>query len=227
MDDAQEMTRMNSTSGNQQILEEIGKAVVSRNEPATDSLIEQALNSGIDAAVVRDALVSGLDASRKSFMTKRLYLPEFILTVDAVTRALEKVSTLSETNPSDGISLVIGVVEGDPHDLGKNIIAGVYRAYGYQIIDLGKDIPKRAFMDAVREYDARILALSAMMSTTMPAMEDIIRDARGYAKDLAVIVGGAPLDMAVAQAYGADGFAPSAVTVIEETRSAYKRVFSV
>jgi methanogenic corrinoid protein MtbC1 len=218
---------MNSTSGNQRILEEIGKAVASRNEPATDSLIEQALSSGIEATVVRDALVSGLDASRKSFMTKRLYLPEFILTVDAVTRALEKVSSLTATSPAEGIPLVIGVVEGDPHDLGKNIIAGVYRAYGYRVIDLGKDIPRRAFMDAVREHDARILALSAMMSTTMPAMEDIIRDVRGYAKNLAVIVGGAPLDMAVAQSYGADGFAPSAVTVIEETQSAYKRVFSV
>jgi len=217
---------MNSTSGNQRILEEIGKAVMSRNEPMIDSLIEQALSSGINANHIRDALVSGLDTSRKSFMTKRLYLPEFILTVDAVTRALEKVSSLTATSQAEGIPLVIGVVEGDPHDLGKNIIAGVYRAYGYRVIDLGKDIPRKAFMEAVREHNARILALSAMMSTTMPAMEDIIRDARGYAKGLAVIVGGAPLDMAVAQAYGADGFAPSAVTVIEETRSAYKRVFS-
>jgi methanogenic corrinoid protein MtbC1 len=216
---------MNSASGNQRILEEIGKAVVSRNEPVTDSLIEQALSSGIDAAHVRDALVSGLDASRKSFMTKRLYLPEFILTIDSVTRGLEKVSSMSYASSTVGIPLVIGVVEGDPHELGKNIIARVYLAYGYRVIDLGRDVPKKSFIDAVEKHEAKILALSAMMSTTMPVMEDIIRDARRYFNNLAVIVGGAPLDNAIAQAYGADGFAPSAVTVIEETRSACERIF--
>ncbi len=216
---------MNSASGIQQVLEDIRKAIVSRDEAGLESLIVQASGSGIESSAIRDAIVSGLESSRESFMTNRLYLPEFILTVDAVTRGLEKVSSLGGKGASDGIPLVIGVVEGDPHELGKNIIAGVYRAYGYRVIDLGRDVPRKAFIDAVEKHEAKILALSAMMSTTMPVMQDIIRDARRYFNNLAVIVGGAPLDVAVAQAYGADGFAPSAVTVIEETRSACERVF--
>jgi 5-methyltetrahydrofolate--homocysteine methyltransferase len=123
-----------------------------------------------------------------------------------------------------GLPLVIGVVRGDPHDMGKSIVAGVYKAYGYNVIDLGCQVPADEFVQAVLENDAGILALSAMMSTTMGEMLDIVREVKERSPATAVMVGGAPLDRALAVEYGADGYAESAVSVLEETEAAVERV---
>jgi 5-methyltetrahydrofolate--homocysteine methyltransferase len=116
------------------------------------------------------------------------------------------------------VSLVLGVVEGDPHDLGKNIISLIYKSFGYQVYDLGAEVPKDLFVKTVLEKNARILGLSAMMSTTMSMMPEIIREVRIVSPDTLVIVGGAPLDEKIAGSFGADGYAESAVTVLEQTR---------
>jgi 5-methyltetrahydrofolate--homocysteine methyltransferase len=122
------------------------------------------------------------------------------------------------------IPLVIGFVEGDPHDLGKNIIAAIYRNYGYRLFDLGRDVSKERFVKSAQENRARVLALSAMMSTTAMIMRDIIQEVKAESPDTVVIVGGAPLDETLARSYGADGYAETAVTILEETEAAIRRV---
>ncbi|MDT8272126.1 MAG: cobalamin-dependent protein [Desulfomonilia bacterium] len=176
---------------------------------------------------VSGILLDALEEQRLNFMSSARSLPEFILTLDTVNAALEQMRSLEEPrmNSVAFVRIVIGVVRGDPHDLGKNIIAGLYRAYGFEVIDLGRDVHDDAFSAAIKTYDAKVLALSAMMSTTMPAMKEIIREVRGTGSKVAVVIGGAPLDAEIARAYGADGYAQSARHAIEETRSAISRVF--
>ena len=202
------------------------EAVCSRDRDRVANLVRQSYSEGIRPAGMRECLLKGLERTRGDFMTNRLSLPEFLLTIDVVNHGMEKVAELDDPARDDvGIPLVIGVVQGDPHDLGKNIIAGVYRAYGYRVVDLGRNVGTDRFLDAVRTHKARILALSAMMSTTTPVMGEIIGAVRSRGDRITVMAGGAFIDAEMASRFGADGYAASAVTVIEKTREAYERVF--
>ncbi|MGC9324578.1 MAG: cobalamin B12-binding domain-containing protein [Desulfomonilia bacterium] len=172
-------------------------------------------------------LLEALEQQRLNLMSNALSLPEFLLTIDTVNACLETIRNLGTEvcTKNHGIRVVIGVVQGDPHDLGKNIITGLYRAHGYEVHDLGRSVPKDAFLHTLMQHDAQILALSAMMSTTMPFMKEIIHDVRVTGRKVAVILGGAPLDAATARSYGADGYAQSARSAIEETEEAFSKVF--
>lgn len=203
-------------------------AVCARDRELLGNLVLQAYSEGARPEGIREGIIAGLDRARGGFMTSRVSLPEFLLTLDTVNHGLEKITDLDDPGRDEGgIPLVIGVVRGDPHDLGKNIIAGVYRAYGFRVIDLGKGVPAERFVDAVRTHGARILALSAMMSTTTPVMGEVIGAVRSRGDRVAVMAGGAFIDAAMAARFGADGYAESAVTVIEKTREAYGQVFGV
>ena len=206
-------------------LESLQAAVAKHDRETIGSMIDRALDAQMSASEVHDAILSGLDRVRHKFMSNEQALPDFLLSIDTVIEGLNRISSLDEgrSTVGDGIPLVIGVVEGDPHDLGKNIIAAVYRAYGFQVFDLGSQVPKEKFVNGVLDHQAEVLALSAMMSTTVVAMRDIIRSVRSQAPDTVILVGGAPMDETLARSYGADGYAETAVTVLEETQLALEK----
>jgi methanogenic corrinoid protein MtbC1 len=206
------------------LLEEIGAAVAGHQRERVTGLTGQAAAGGLPAQDLREALLSGMDDVRRRLMSNRASIPEFLLCLDAATDGLAVLAAAPDHVLPVGAPLVIGVVQGDPHDLGKSIVAGVYSAYGYNVIDLGCQVPAGEFVRAVLENDAGILALSAMMSTTMAGMLEIVREVKERSPATAVMVGGAPLDRALAIEYGADGYAESAVSVLEETESAVERV---
>jgi methylmalonyl-CoA mutase cobalamin-binding domain/chain len=207
------------------LLEGLHRAVERHEIETIGSTIDRALDASMQATEVHDAILAGLDRVRHRFMSNEQSLPDFLLSIDTVIKGLERVASLGEGTGAvgDGIPLVIGVVEGDPHDMGKNIIAGVYRAYGFDVFDLGCQVPKEEFIKGVVDHQAEILALSAMMSTTVVAMRDIIRGVKSRAPDTLVLVGGAPMDQTLARSYGADGYAETAVTVLEETQLALEK----
>jgi methylmalonyl-CoA mutase cobalamin-binding domain/chain len=206
---------MTPTSG---ILQSLETAVLQQD----GALLDQAMNSALDHRLpgerIRQALLDGLDKIRRRLLSNDASLPELLVSLDIVASGLEKLKAVPfGMQEGDPVSLVIGVVPGDPHDLGKNIIAMIYRSFGYQVWDLGAGVPLEAFVNTVLEKKAKFLALSAMMSTTMTKMPDIIKAVKSVSPDTLVLVGGAPLDQTLARLYGADGFAESAATVIEET----------
>ena len=207
------------------LLEELHTAVAGHDSETLGSTIDRALDARMPASEVHDAILSGLDRVRHRFMSNEQSLPDFLLSIDTVIEGLERVSSLQQGRSAvgDRIPVVIGVVEGDPHDMGKNIIAAVYRAYGFRVFDLGCQVPSEKFVSSVVDHQAEILALSAMMSTTVVAMRDIIRGVKSKAPDTVVLVGGAPMDETLARSYGADGYAETAVTVLEETRLALEK----
>jgi len=118
--------------------------------------------------------------------------------------------------PQKADGIVIGVVEGDVHDMGKNIVAAVLEASGYPVYDLGKDVPRDTFLESIEKTRASLVALSTMMSTPLENMRDIIRWVRKLHPTTGILVGGAPLDERLAKAMGADGYAEGAADVPEE-----------
>ena len=204
---------------NETIVRDLAEAVRVHDERALHELFDDASTSGITAPEVRRALIGGLEEVRQNLMSNDASIPDFLLSLDRVTEGLGRLSRFRGYDRSsvEDTTVVIGVVEGDPHDLGKNVIAGIYRAYGYRVFDLGHEVSQEAFVKATVRESAEVLALSAMMSTTMVVMRDIIGEVRVKSPGTLIIVGGAPLNEVLALSYGADGYAESALTVLEET----------
>jgi methylmalonyl-CoA mutase cobalamin-binding domain/chain len=202
-------------------LETLELSVVRRDTDLMRRALDNALGESIQRSDIRSALLRGLEHVRHQVMSE-VPLPEFLLCLDVVTEGLNrtKLSEEKRTGKNAEIVMVIGVVESDPHDLGKNMIAAIYRSEGYKVIDLGNGVPNKDFVESVITNKAKILALSAMMSTTMIAMPEIIREVKSKSPHTRVMVGGACLDRSLAESYGADGYAESAVTVLEETEAA-------
>lgn len=204
-------------------LDKLRQAVRRYDADSAKGALSQALESGVSCDTLRHELLLALEDVRHHLMSNEASVPEFLLCLDVVLEGLASLAALSGGAAGGDTGLVIGVVEGDPHDLGKNIVAGVYRAAGYAVTDLGCFVTARGFASAVAESGARVLALSAMMSTTMPYIKDAVLAAREASPGIVVMAGGAALDASVALSYGADGYAESALTVLEETEAAVKR----
>ncbi len=186
--------------------------------------IDEALGLGIPREMLKGALFQGMERVRLGLMSNEASIPEFLLTVDAMNDGLSRIVGVGGDEVQAKEPIVIGVVEQDPHDLGKNIIASIYRAYGYPVIDLGRDVAQKSFVDAVGETGSGILALSAMMSTTMERMKGIIHEVKTNYSTVTIMVGGAFIDETIAKGYGADGYAESAIDLIDETNAALRRV---
>ena len=208
------------------LLEKLQSAVSQHRSEMLQETMDEAFDAGIKLADVRRALTLGLEQVRLKLMSNETSIPNFLLCIDTMTQGLKSLSALKgdKNDVEDGPSIVIGVVEGDPHDIGKNIVAAIYLAHGYQVVDLGFGVPKETFTRSVEENSAQVLALSGMMSTTVAAMPEVIREVKVFSPNTVVMVGGAPLDQTLAVSYGADGYAETALTVLEETEQAINRV---
>lgn len=207
------------------LLEDIRAAVKAHERESIAGFTAAACADGASSEDVRGALLAGLDDVRGRLMSNSASIPEFLLCIDTVTGGLHELSSVAKEDPAGGTTVVIGVVEGDPHDLGKSIIAGVYSACGYRVVDLGNQVPSGQFAKGVVENGAEVLALSAMMSTTMGEMPGIVNEVKERSPGTVVMLGGAPLDRELAMEYGADGYAESAVRVLEETEAALKKAY--
>ncbi len=192
-------------------------ALLKHGDDAVRRLIDEALRLETPPEEIRDLLLKRVEAMRGNLMSNTISIPEFLLNIDTAFAGLDHLSRMRPVVPKTQKTVVIGVVRGDPHDLGKNIVARIYQIHGYRVIDLGRDVADETFVAAARDESADVLALSAMMSTTSVAMKDIIERVRRATPRTRVIVGGASLDAGIAAAYGADAYAETVKTVIEET----------
>ncbi len=202
------------------ILRDFEDAVMSRDPNILDKAFQKATASGLAMDLVLKALTDGLNSARMKLQDHSSSIPEFLLSVDVMRQGLDMLKTLQPTNKDDGKAsrIIIGVVEGDVHDLGKNIVAGVLQACGYDVIDLGRNVPPSVFIEEAKKTRAALVAVSTMMSTPLENMREVVAWCKRDLPHVAVLVGGAPLDEEIARSFGADGYAESAVNVPEETR---------
>ena len=202
----------------QMLLEQIRQAVIDFNETTCPELCRAALDHGIAANdIVLKGMAPGMEYAGELFEKHEYFVPELLLCSDAFYAGLEVVRPYMDAGREGGQrDLVIGVIEGDIHDIGKNLVKLMFEADGWTVHDLGCDVKPDSFLEEQQKTHAAMVAVSALMTTSMSGMPGLIKRLREQDPRVKVIVGGAPLNQLLADRYGADGYARdcrSAVTV--------------
>lgn len=202
------------------LFERMQSAVTDGDADRARTLAEEALRAGLDPIeVLEKGYTSALRAVGDGWARGDVYLPEMMLSAEAVKAALLTLSPAlrARSTPSNASSLcILGTVQGDIHDIGKNIVGTLLEAFGFRVVDLGTDVAPERFISAVRETGASLVGLSALLTSTMPGMKavlDALAEA-GLRSRVRVAVGGAPITPAFARDIGADGFAEDGVAAL-------------
>ena len=187
------------------------------------ALTRDAIAAGTPAAaLLNDGLLPGMKVVGDRFRDYEIFLPDVLLSARAMTGAMELLRPLlvSEGVPLVG-TVVIGTVKGDLHDIGKNLVGIMLQGAGFQVVDLGVDVEPAAFVDAARAHDAKVIGMSALLTTTMTGMADVLQalQAKGLRGTVRTIVGGAPVSSAFAEEIGADAYAPDAPSAVDRIRA--------
>jgi 5-methyltetrahydrofolate--homocysteine methyltransferase len=179
-------------------------------QPGVTELTEKALAEGISAQeIITGALTSGMDIVGQKFAAKEYYIPDMLASAEAVGTAMEILEPyLIKSGIKSKGKVIVATVKGDLHDIGKNIVTILLRGAGYTVKDLGNDIDTGAIVEAVKNEKPQILGLSALLTSTMANMRDVVHslEESGIRKDVKVIVGGAPVSREFALSIGADGY---------------------
>jgi len=202
------------------LLKEIHDAVVAFEEEKTADLCRTLLETkGVDPYDgVIYGLAAGMDTVGGLYERKEYFVPELLLCSDALYAGLAilKPHIRMDQREKNAGKIVMGVVEGDIHDIGKNLLKTMFEAAGWEIFDLGKDVKLDRFVEEQQKTNADVVALSALMTTSMLAMPKVIGMLRDRSQEVKILVGGAPMNKEIAEQYGADGYAPDAVSAVEE-----------
>jgi len=202
-----------------EIIEKIKQAVIGMKIEETLRLTKEAVSKGINAQeILNQGLIASLKVVGERFRRDEIFLPEVMLSANAFKAAFEILKfILLAGDYAPRAKVVIGTVRGDVHDCGKNIVSALMEGNGYQVIDLGVNVPTQRFIDAVRKEHAPILAMSTLLTTTMPEMEKVIQSlkAADLRDQVKVIIGGAPVSKEYSDKIGADGYGEDAQHGVE------------
>ncbi len=196
---------------------ELQKAVIKGLRDRASEICRALLFTTAPLDVVQNEIIPALDVVGKGFEEKKVYLPQLLMSAEAAKAAFEEVKTHMTATGSEKVSkfpVVIATVKGDIHDIGKNIVKLLLENYGFEVVDLGRDVPPEDIVATVIERNAPLVALSALMTTTVPAMEETIKQLRMSAPDCKIIVGGAVLTQEYADKIGADRYAKDAMEAV-------------
>lgn len=193
-------------------IDDIYQAVLGFDKKNMASLVQAELDKGTDiTSILEEGLVAPLDEVGERFSQGTLFIPEMLQAAQTAQEGLGVLKPLlTETNKRSAGAVVIGTVAGDLHDIGKSLVKMMLSGAGFQVHDLGVDVPAERFIRAVEDHRADILALSALLTTTMPAMEAAVAVLRESGMPVKIMVGGAPVTEDFAQRIGADGYAGDA-----------------
>jgi len=202
-------------------IEQIKLAIINGQEEIIVSLIEQALNEGkTPIEISQDAIVPALEIVGNDFGSGKIFLPQVMLSAEVVKKGFERLKQELKTEKKKRIARVVfATVEGDVHDIGKNIVIAMLENFGFEVIDLGKNVPARKILDVVRRESPDVVALSALMTTTMVRMKDVIDAMKKEGFNIKVAVGGAAVTEEFAKKIGADIYARDAVEAVEKFRA--------
>ena len=199
-------------------LQSIADSLVRGDTPAVEQGVRDALAAGIDPLTILDqGLTAGMAVVGACFRANEIFVPEVLVAARAMTAGLALLEPhLAGEHVAQRSTIVIGTVQGDIHDIGKNLVAMMLRGAGHRVIDLGINVPPAKFVKAIQEHEADVVALSALLTTTMIAMPSIIQAVRATDPKVRILVGGAPVNAAFAQRIGADGYGANATDAVTE-----------
>jgi len=205
-----------------EILQKISEELQKGNYQEVPKLVQQALSAKIPPAkILSDGLVAGMDVVGDKFRRDELFMPEVLISAKAMQAGMNILRPkLIEAGAKLAGKIVLGTVKGDLHDIGKNLVGMLMEGAGFQVIDLGIDVPSEKFVEMVKSQKPNLLGLSALLTTTMPKMKEVMESLveAGIRSSVKVMIGGAPVTEKFAKDVGADGYAPDAASAVEKAR---------
>lgn len=201
-------------------LSDISDAVIKGDLLSIDKIVNDALNDNIPLLdIINHGLIAGMMVVGERFKKNEIFIPEVMMSARAMKTGLDIIKPMIAESEFEAKAIVIiATVKGDVHDIGKNLVAMMFEGAGFEVIDLGIDIGPEKIVEAVQTHNAKIVALSALLTTTMPAMKDVIQklDDNGLKDKVKVIIGGAAVNQSFADEIGADGYAPDAAEAVDK-----------
>ena len=203
-------------------LKKIADNLIKGKAPEVKQLVQKAIDEGVDVEkVLNEGLVAGMNVVGAKFKANEFYVPEVLIAARAMKAGMGILRPiLAEKNIKGVGTVVLGTVRGDLHDIGKNLVAMMLEGAGFEIIDLGVDVSPEKFIETAKEKKADLVGLSALLTTTMPSMKDVVKAVgdSGLKDKIKVMIGGAPLTQSYADEIGADGYAPDAASAVDEAK---------
>lgn len=205
-----------------ELLQEIANCIINGKAPDTEQLVQKALDAGIPVRdVLNEGMIAGMDVVGQKFKNNEFYVPEVLIAARAMKTGMKLLKPrFAEAGVEPIAKLALGTVKGDLHDIGKNLVAMMLEGAGFEIIDVGVDVTSEKFAAAIKENNAQVIGMSALLTTTMLNMKSTIEALKndGIRNSIKVIIGGAPVTQSYADEIGADGYAADAATAVTEVK---------
>lgn len=205
-------------------LKQLYEAVVNGDAKAAHALTQEALNEGVDPlTLVNEHMIPAMDEVGRRFESNEYFVPELLISARAMKASLDLIRPILIARGDKPMGRVaIGTVKGDLHDIGKNLVASLLEGGGFEVFDLGVNVSPEKFIESVKERNANIIAMSALLTTTMPAMRSTIEALKqaGVRDQVKVLIGGAPITQKYADEIGADGYSENAVGAVALAKKA-------
>lgn len=203
-------------------LENVHDLVVRGKAKLVPAAVQETLNEGVEASKILDTMISAMDVVGENFKNGTIFVPEMLIAAKAMKKGVEVLKPHLASGAAGALGkVIIGTVAGDLHDIGKNLVAMMIESAGFEVIDLGVDVPVEKFLSAYEENPGtKIVACSALLTTTMPALQETVTalNAAPWRKDVKVMVGGAPITQEFADKIGADAYTPDAASAAKKAK---------
>ena len=202
-------------------LKALCEAIIKGDQAAATDMTRAALEEGVaPKRILDEGLIAGMDVVGVRFKNNEMYIPEVLIAARAMKMAMEVLEPeLVKAGVKPLGKLVIGTVQGDLHDIGKNLVAMMLKGAGFEIIDLGVDVKPEKFVQKAKEADVQLVGMSTLLTTTMPGMEKTIKVIKDSGLSVKIIIGGAPVTQEYADKIGANGYAPDAASAVDVAKS--------
>ena len=202
-------------------IEKVNDLVIRGKAKLVPAAVQEALDEGCDANALLDTMIAAMDVVGENFKNGDIFVPEMLISAKAMKKGVEVLKPHLASGATGALGkVIIGTVAGDLHDIGKNLVAMMIESAGFQVVDLGVDVSAEKFVAAVREHRPNIVAMSALLTTTMPAMEATVAaiNAAPWRGNVKVMVGGAPITQEFADKIGADAYTADAASAAKRAK---------
>ena len=202
-------------------LEALAQVIIKGDQQSAVNMTKAALEEGVaPKAILDNGLIAGMDIVGARFKKNEVYIPEVLISARAMKMAMEILEPeLVKTGVQPLGKLAIGTVQGDLHDIGKNLVAMMLKGAGFEVIDLGVDVKPEIFAQKVKDSGVQLIGLSALLTTTMPAMEKTVKLLKDEGLEVKIMIGGAPVTQEYADKIGAAGYAQDAASAVDIAKS--------
>jgi len=202
-------------------LKALADAIIKGDQNAAVEITRTALKEGTAAkSVLEEGLIAGMDVVGGRFKKNEIYIPEVLIAARAMKMAMEILEPeLAKAGVKPVGKFLIGTVQGDLHDIGKNLVAMMLKGAGFEVVDLGVDVGPEKFVEQAGSTGIQLIGMSALLTTTMPGMEKTVKALKDAGVSVKVMIGGAPVTQGYADRIGADGYAPDAASAVDMAKT--------